>query len=300
MFKLEKKSLFWIKIAMMIITLSSLGALILLCISPFWRFNCQMNPGYWATFLGSVVAIANAIFLYATLNSQKESLANEKKAHKQERFETTFFNLLQVQRKLTDELSVKFTFIDNNGSPTTQEVIGKMFFTFIINEMQLISKSLESNIIAKYDWENTELTISAFEDKWERDDPTHVLDDKRQQKWEELKGNIQIQYTNLIYDITSKDKVDFSTNSNLPYNIFIRKWYSKFEHYIRNLYYILQYVYEENYSNKKDLEKYVNFIQSQMSRNELHVIVTHGKSFQRFKELLDKTHLTDITTNNEL
>ena len=51
---------------------------------------------------------------------------------------------------------------------------------------------------------------------------------------------------------------------------------------------------------KKDLEKYVNFIQSQMSRNELHVIVTHGKSFQRFKELLDKTHLTDITTNNEL
>lgn len=268
-------------------------ALILLCL-------CKTSLIFWATFIGSCIAIANAILLYATLNSQKESLANEKKAHKQERFETTFFNLLQVQRKLTDELSVKFTFIDNNGSPTTQEVIGKMFFTFIINEMQLISKSLESNIIAKYDWENTELTISAFEDKWERDDPTHVLDDKRQQKWEELKGNIQIQYTNLIYDITSKDKVDFSTNSNLPYNIFIRKWYSKFEHYIRNLYYILQYVYEENYSNKKDLEKYVNFIQSQMSRNELHVIVTHGKSFQRFQDLLNKTHLTDIITSNKL
>ena len=300
MFKLEKKSLLWIKIAMIIIILSSLGALILLCFSPFWRFNCQMNPGYWATFLGSVVAIANAILLYSTLNSQKEGLENEKKAHKQERFETTFFNLLQVQRKLTDELSVKFEFIGNNGRPTFQEVNGRQFFSFVINEMKLISNSLGANVITKYNWEKIELNISAFEAKWDHDDPTHVLDDKRQQKWEELKGNIQFQYTNFVYDISTKDRENFSTNSNLPYNIFIRKWYPIFEHYIRNLYYILQYVYEENKSSKRTMKKYVNFIQSQMSRNELYVIETHGKSFRRFQDLLNKTHLTDIITSNKL
>ncbi len=300
MIRLKKESLFWIKIAMMIIVLSLLGVLILSCFSPFWHFNYQMNPSYWATLIGSAVAIANAILLYSTLNSQKEGLENEKKIHKQERFETTFFNLLQIQRKLTDELSIKSDYIDFNGKPTSHEVIGRQFFAFIINEMQLISNSLESNVIIKYDWEKIEQTISAFEATWEHDDPTHVLDEKRQQKWEELTGSIQIQYTNFVYDITTKDKDDFTADSNLPYKIFIRKWYPTFDHYIRNLYYILQYVYEENYSNKNSLLKYVNFIQSQMSRNELYVIVIHGKTFHRFQELLTKTHLTDIITCKEL
>lgn len=288
------------KYATGIMCIVSVVALVVFVIALILPCLCKTSLIFWATFIGSCIAIANAILLYATLNSQKESLANEKKAHKQERFETTFFNLLQVQRKITDELSAKYEFIGFNGTPKSQEVTGRAFFTFVNNEMQLITKSLNSEVIAKYDLENIELTISAFEAAWDNKDPTHVQVQDKQQEWVKKRANIQIQYTNFVYDITTKDKEDYSTTSNFVYNIFIRKWYPAFEHYIRNLYYILQYVYEENYSNKKDLGKYVNFIQSQMSRNELYVIVSHGKSFKHFQELLNKTHLTDIITSNKL
>ena len=42
-----------------------------------------------------VVSAANTILLYLTLTSQHNGLENEKSARIQERFETTFFNLLE-------------------------------------------------------------------------------------------------------------------------------------------------------------------------------------------------------------
>lgn len=283
-----------------IIQIFSVVAFVLFIIAFILVCSCNTSLVFWATFIGSCIAIANAILLYATLMSQNKSIANEREAHKQERFETTFFNLLQVQRKLTDELLVKYGFVDKNGRLSFQEVNSRCFFSFSLNEIQLISKSLKSNVTKKYDWENNELAISAFEKEWESTDPTHVMDDKRQLKWEEFRENIQIQYTNLLYDIRTKDRATYSTNPNWHYKLFIKRWYPVYEHYIRNLYYFLQFVYDENKSDKESLKKYTNFIQSQMSRDELFFVKMHGESFPSFQELLNKTHMTEILTNNNI
>ena len=80
-------------------------AVVGLFINVPWHFTCQTSPEFWAIFIGSIIAIANAILLFITLKSQNEGIANEKVAHKQEQFETTFFNLLEFQRKLTEEIS---------------------------------------------------------------------------------------------------------------------------------------------------------------------------------------------------
>ena len=94
----------WSVFACFIIIISfSIIIILLLNIYPF-RINCYTNPEFWAILVGSCVAIANALLLYATLNSQNHGIENEKEAHRQERFETTFFNLLESQRKLTEEI----------------------------------------------------------------------------------------------------------------------------------------------------------------------------------------------------
>ena len=58
----------------------------------------------YGNFVGGVIAcliaIANAILLYSTLMQQKGDIERQKVSFKQERFETTFFNLWNIIREL--------------------------------------------------------------------------------------------------------------------------------------------------------------------------------------------------------
>ena len=286
--------------AVAIIYIFSAIALVLFVIALILLCLCKTSLIFWATYIGSCIAIANAILLYATLNSQKESLANEKKAHKQERFEITFFNLLESQRKLTEEISIVCDSINENAGVSWQRINGRFFFAYANKELQLIRESLDSKIDKKYFERDTLDSIQAFENEWKEKDSEYVKGKQKQEKWDSLLRDTRIEYCNLVYDINENDRQRYRSYEDTPYTLFKKRWYGCFEHYIRNLYYILLYVNEEKHLDEKAKQKYITFIQSQMSRNELIFMETHGKSFQRFQELLDKTHLTDITTNNKL
>ena len=284
----------WSVFACFIIIISfSIIIILLLNIYPF-RINCYTNPEFWAILVGSCVAIANALLLYATLNSQNHGIENEKEAHRQERFETTFFNLLESQRKLTEEISANSGFIDECAGVSLQKIDGRRFFSFAINEMKIISKSLKSNINSKYDEKEMTQSVFAHQAEWEAKDPEKVMVNQEQEEWKKLIETFRIEYCNWIYNIVDDDKKNCSSNKSLPYTLFINKWYPYYEHFIRNLYYILQYVYDENHLDEQIMRKYINFIQSQMSRDELKLIEIHANSFPIFREMLDKTHFTEI------
>ncbi len=89
-----------------IIIMVTIAGVIALSVNVPWYITCQTNPEFWAIFIGSTIAIANAILLFVTLKSQNIGIANEKEARRQERFETTFFNLLESHQKLVEDIYI--------------------------------------------------------------------------------------------------------------------------------------------------------------------------------------------------
>ena len=249
------------------------------------------NPEFWAVLLSCLIAIANALLLYATLNSQKKTAENERAIHEQERFETTFFNLLEYQRKLSDELSINTLSIDNDLNVTTKEYYGRSFFSFAKREIQMISKVLESSINTKYDKDKVAGFLDAYNEKGAYSNPTDNIGEK---KYNSFVREVNVEFYNLIYDIGVEDRKQYLSDKNWAYSVFYRKWYIVFEHYLRNLYNTIIFVIK-NTSSRKDKEyKYISFIQSQMNRDELWLIETHAKSFPRYRSIIDNTHLTDL------
>ena len=133
-------------IALMIIIGASVGLLSLFCFENI-TINCHLT-----TWIGVWVSIANAIFLFATLSSQNRGINNQKESFAQERFETTFFNLLESHRKLTEELSVSAMVLNENLQIERIKLDGRTFFSFAINEISHIQDSLKSKCYSgKYD-----------------------------------------------------------------------------------------------------------------------------------------------------
>ncbi len=288
-----------LKIAKPLIGLSLIGIGIIL-IFVFWGDLCLHDSDFWPVYLGTCVAIANALLLYATLKSQNQGIKNEKEAHMQERFETTFFNLLESQRKLTENISADYGYIDERAGVSLQRINGRLFFVFANKELQLIRESLETNIDKKYLERDTLNSIQAFENKWEEKDPKNVIGEKKQEEWKMFVRRTRIEYCNLVYDISEGDRQRFLSNKNMPYTLFKKRWYGYFEHYIRNLYYILQYVSEAETLDEEAKQKYITFIQSQMSRHELALVEVHAQSFLPYRKILDMTHLTELFNKSNI
>lgn len=116
-------------ILMMVIALVIAGVII-----------CNADLGSWEKYgsaIGGVASFVSIYFLYVTLNRQDRSF-------KQERFEITFFNLLEQRKKAIDSLSFRTEVLDE---PNFVSVIhqGEECFVAICQEVQCIKESLCSD-----------------------------------------------------------------------------------------------------------------------------------------------------------
>ncbi len=90
-------------ILLIILLLASfIGIFVIICLG----LSEKKDVSFWLSCVSVFVAITNAILLFITLKSQVEGTNNQKQAFEQERFKTTFFNLLDNHRNLTEKLSV--------------------------------------------------------------------------------------------------------------------------------------------------------------------------------------------------
>lgn len=287
-------------LAVWIIKFFSIIAIVLLLLTLARNFDSENSPSFWATFIGSCIAIAYALLLYATLRSQNESIVNTKEAHRQERFETTFFNLLDLQRRLTDEIVANYEDIDGQGNIHDKRAIGKEFFSFAKNEIKHISDSLESHISSLYDDRDIKIEWEELEKKLPGEDTNGELSKHGVNMLKDFRDRTRIRMCNRAYSISNEDRQQYSSNPNYAYTLFEKKWRPFYEQYINNLYCILQHTSEERYLTEGGTQKYINIVQAQMSRDELQLIEIHAQSCQVFRKMLDKTHITDIKTNNKI
>lgn len=82
--------------------------------------------------------------------------------------------------------------------------------------------------------------------------------------------------------------------ANINYNLNYHNVAHSVEHYHKNLYQILSFVHKaDKYLDKK---QYTNFIRSQLSRNELHMLFLHGLSkfgYEKFKPLIEEYEILE-------
>ena len=287
------------RIALPVAFISFVGVIILLVNVP-WHFSYCTQPEFWATLIGTTVAISNALLLYATLRSQNESIVNTKEAHGQERFETTFFNLLDYQRRLTEEIVINYEKADGNANISFLEARGRESFSFANNEIRQISESLKSDISATYNYDDILPNWEKLKEELVGDDKNGNISEDGIAKLKEFRNNTNIKHHNLVYSINDEERQCYLYDQTIPYKLFMKKWGVYFECYIRSIECILQYMCEEYQLDERRMQKYTTFLQVQMNKDELQFIETHAQSFSYFGKMLNKTHLTEILTHNKI
>jgi len=249
-------------------------------IEPFndWSFvpNAELF-GQYGDFIGglfgTMVALIAAILLYQTLISQKNTLQQQKDSFEIERFETTFFNLLKTQREITNEIVAYFPFLHDSINLKWQSGNGLAFFEKSKKELLKIWESLENKKYLDYFYENDiqginhkieELHLPSIE-------PSRYFVDP-DEKTREIIHEENLKLCNRYYKL-SQAKWEKSKKGNvlikteLMYYAFFEKFHYLIGHYFRHLYHILKLVASNE--SLKDKQKYIGFMQAQMSSFEL-------------------------------
>ena len=268
-------------ILLIILLLASfIGIFVIICLG----LSEKKDVSFWLSCVSVFVAITNAILLFITLKSQVEGTNNQKQAFEQERFETTFFNLLDNHRNLTEKLSVSIMVLKENLQIDNIRLEGRSFFSFAIKEIAYIQESLKSKYYTgQFDEQSDSKSIDAIEQNHVSIDAVGILYKELEKKLIENYNHHRTKFANLIYNI-SKDEWNKIHNSNdketISVDIFYKTMFPQYNHYIRSLNNLLDFA-------KRREGGYLHVIISQMSEDELSYISHHALIDNHFKDIKD-------------
>lgn len=231
-----------------------------------------------AGWIAAFIAIANAILLYATLRSQNEGNKIQEQSAELNRFETSFYNILMSHRQLVDEITITRPTI-KEGSLTKfryLEFKGRRFFTFALIDIRNIQNNLKAGNIEWYKIEEAE-------------DQENYLNARYGDMYEIKNTDLtkaRKAYVNNLYHISDED-LKKKDDTNTPFLIFNRTFESSYEHYLRSLNHLLDFII--TYSD--DVERYSNILFFQMGKDEIKFLTWVTSNNKELKEALKKTNL---------
>ena len=246
----------------------------------------------WEHYIGMVTAIAtfvNAVFLYITLNHQDRSF-------KHERFETTFFNLLDQRRKIVDAFSMSCPEWDNVSHDKVNKIYqGEVCFKVAAREVQWIRDNLfvHDSYCGILDDKTTDISI----DKQLESIHNELNDDKAaiyqmDKKFRCCLINQTYQITNDFFNKQQTFRGD--GDKEIKISLIRFTWINGMfmEHYFRHLKQILKFLVKRQ-PEKKKKEYYVDFLLSQMTRYEMRIVYYYSLTNKDYKELLDKLGIVE-------
>lgn len=245
-------------IAMILITIA-----IIVCVAIPLLQEYKCNFGLSPNVIACIATIANALLLYATLNSQNKS-------SEQKHFETTFFKMIKQRKQIIEELYV----VSNVYKEQVERKCWRQHdtFSFAKEEKQKIEKALNyDHYVGIYDDDVDEPKWGQFYQS-EYDNPNNDPDEEiyKQYKMKEYEEFLEIKFINLIYRISSDkydkyQKMEDKERRNYPFKIFILTWFHVYERYIKSIKIIFKYL---SNNNVEDLSIYADFIEVEMSQDE--------------------------------
>lgn len=252
-----------------------------------------INPelsSHYATFIGGVIGtiltFATIIIVWRTFITQREELNATKHLLDTQKFESTFFSLLNVQRSIKINLNFntkdKITSSSFDKYSDNEIVTGDNFFSFASEDFR--------NLYLGEDCIYPEIKI-LYNFHLDIED---VNDDNGEQ--------------------SKKDRVNINDPDLIDaYNKFFRIYSKYLGHYFRCTYHILNYIekdlitkleFAKNEEDRKIIinryQNYTNILQSQMSSSELFLIFYNGLFFPSSYRLINEFKLVENLPKEEL
>lgn len=264
-----------------------------------------------------VIGIISIYLLYRTLKEQQDFSAKQTLMAHDEQFKSTLFALLQEQRNILEKINAKFIVLNNQDVTeiNVKNATGLSFFRQARLQLTNIHYSLNSGTyLGEYDEEEAgmvemniyqEMNESPFKNGYPQEDYQMLCNNIGNQR-----KDILIKFTNNQYKIT--DSI-YKKHKSLPIGnqiaLLYYLFYNRYEcvgYYFRHLYHILCFIKEaENneegakYTIHEKYKQYAQFIQAQMSIDELFLLYYNSFVFPKMQKLLiDYNLLENLTVNN--
>lgn len=260
-----------------------IGGIILLLVQYVFYSNYSLKyvdiVSTMASVMTTIATIASAIFMYRTFKFQR-------KTYTEEQFRSTYYSMLNYQRKLTDKLKVKTTVLNRDLFLKSKTYIARQCFLYACKEVaQLVDVLGQDKYLGMLE-DNDGLRISYWESE-------------REKYSEETEGRkmCDVKVAKAILEYRKKYYIDVYNVSEEYYNqsrklvdktvfafqIFIRSWQICYEHYIRNLQQLLMYVQNET-PNTLLKSDYLDSVAFQMPKEELWFIAQYSQIDVSFRK----------------
>ena len=251
------KALHLNSILYIVIAMIAFGLLIIAFVGTINTSFCEHIQGAELFWITSFIAIANALLLFTTLWSQRDSIKNSKI----ERSEITFFNLLRAHLQYRDEISVVRPYFstDSIAKLVHKEIKGKQFFSMAVDDLYQIYENLQNKYYRVYNGEDAFAREKEYEENVLKTDYLNGCPKGKEMREDEKKALI-----NYIYGITKEEINKHPKETSLDLKIFERKMKGCYEQYERSLINILRYINDSGL----DVDKYTDILYSQMSMDE--------------------------------
>ncbi len=254
-----------------------------------------------------IIGILSILLLYFTLKAQMDFDKKQTELSSDEQFKSTFFNLLQVQRDIIEKIAGDFKYLGQrvNEEYEKNAVRGLDFFKEAEYQLSLIYEALDNEkFIDHYDQGRAYDTEVFLQKKfcYGDDAPMDIQTGQEIEINKDRKVH-RVAYTNDMYGISEKIHTCYREMSEdkkigLGYAYFFYK-YENVGHYFRHIYQILKFLKtsedEKLNSLRKpdkekaihsDFKKYAQFIQAQMSTDELLLLFYNSFTFKKAQQLI--------------
>lgn len=266
-----------------------------------------------------IVGIVSIVLLAYTLIEQLNFNVKQVQLQRQEQFKSTFFQLLQEQREITNSLFTTYEGVDLKNPAKKQKikVRGQEFFRMGAFVLRNLFESMEYGHYC-HSYDSDEIAeIIAYTDEFDdnyyegRDGKMYSLD------YNTLKKESKLCFLNDKYRITENEFVNYKhLTVEKRIDFVYRRFFNVHEecgNYFRHLYRILFFINQsenEDLNDAKDEEvklqiskRYLDlaqFVQAQMSTSELLMVFYNSFSFPKLKEMLIKYNILENLTIEKL
>lgn len=250
-----------------------------------WNDISCWDKGSWSGLLCGIATLLNAILLYCTLKRQDRSF-------KQERFETTFFNLLENHKKITEEMELTTCDI-NETQMQPMHYKGQKCFSFATKEVSDISKTLSAEQYYGFLKNDEYLGEEALEKKYDNITNDPYIEEEKNNKLTEFYSLCRYKFFNTKYKITQEhytrakmlikqQKLDIN---EAAYKLLFKSCHYAFEFYFRSLKQLLSFIHDDCPECIASA-KYVKIIISQMSSDEQRLVYYYSLYDDAFEQVL--------------
>ena len=215
-------------------------------------------------FVELVSPIVTVVLAYLTFLHQR-------RAFKEEQFKSTFYQTQNFHRKLADALKVNANLISQNMESFYRTFLGRQCFLFANNEVQSIIEALSQK---KYLGGLKDTDIESI-NQWQIRQDEYSDNEKERLKAIKMehiaRNDCKYKFYIKTYHISENDYNKAKTLSNkgeYAFRIFFNERNICYEHYIRSLQEILEFVRMDIPKNLKT-RTFFRYIASQMAKEEL-------------------------------